>query len=231
MTKMFPNKFSRILVQAFFLGWQRRLQDWAACPICFQCSAIFLSHCWTVQHQDAKPVKWHIAESVQIWHLRACPKESDLAGGWPWIGTRHFVKSFFAWLLCIKVFFAWSVSFFCSETSSRTALTNRGATLIAEDHPVPVLTQHVNYRQLQSGKEYDSPPQRNRHHDHHCCRLNPLAPTAHNRGSGSLVPAGLPGSRGFQSFGPDLAHHRQTTHLLLQRKPEIIFRKSIFFSV
>ena len=104
-----------------------------------------------------------------------------------------------------------------------TALTNCGATLIAEDHPVPVLTQHVNCRQLQSGKEYDSPPQRNRHHDHHCCRLNPLAPTAHNRGSGSLVPAGLPGSRGFQSFGPDLAHHRQTTHLLLQRKNQKSF--------
>ena len=129
---------------------------------------IFVSVFNTVQHQDAKPVKWHIARSVQIWHLRACPKESDLVAGWPWIGTRHFVKSFFAWLLCLKVFFAWSVSFFCSETSSRTGLTNRGATLIAEDHPVPVLTQHVNCRQLQSGKEYDSPPQRNRHHDHHC---------------------------------------------------------------
>ena len=91
----------------------------------------------------------------------------------------------------LKVFFVWSVSFF-----HLTALTNCGATLIAEDHPVPVLTQHVNCRQLQSGKEYDSPPQRNRHHDHHCCRLNPLAPTAHNRGSGSLVPrraARLPG--------------------------------------
>ena len=98
--------------------------------------------------------------------------------------------------MCLKVFFAWSVSFFCSETSCRAGLTNCGATLIAEDHPVPVLTQHVNCRQLQSGKEYDSPPQRNRPHDHHCCRLNPLAPTAHNRGSGSLVPgraARLPG--------------------------------------
>ena len=125
---------------------------------------------------------------------------------------------FLAWLLCIKVFFAWSVSFFCSETSSRTGLTNCGATLIAEDHPVPVLTQHVHCRQLQSGEEYDSPPQRNRPHDHHCCRLNPLAPTAHKVVLVLWSQAGLPGSRGFQSFGPDLAHHRQTTHLLLQRK-------------
>ena len=137
---------------------------------------------------------------------------------------------FFVWLLCLKFFFAWSVSFFCSETSSRTALTNCGATLIAEDHPVPVLTQHVNCRQLQSSKEYDSPPQRNRHHDHHCCRLNPLAPTAHKVVLVLWSQAGLPGSRGFQSFGPDLAHHRQTTHLLLQRKNQKSFSANQYYS-
>ena len=60
----------------------------------------------------------------------------------------------------------------CVFLSSKTALTNCGATLIAEDHPVPVLTQYVDCRQLQSGKEYDTPPQRNRHHDHHLVSLS-----------------------------------------------------------
>ena len=139
---------------------------------------------------------------------------------------------FLAWLLCIKVFFAWSVSFFCSETSSRTGLTNCGATLIAEDHPVPILTQHVNCGQLQSCKEYDSPLQQNRHHDHHCCRLNPLAPTAHNRGSGSLVPgraARLPGIPELRTRpGPSSANNSSAA---AKKEPEIIFRKSILFSV
>ena len=137
--------------------------------------------------------------------------------------------------------------------------------MIAEDHPVPILTQHVNCRQLQSGKEYDSPAQRNRHHDHHLVSLSeelfgswllifvnstdlsadiemamlsillppqPASPHCPQGGSGSLVPgraARLPGIPELRTRpGPSSANNSSAA---AKKEPEIIFRKSILFSV
>ena len=53
-------------------------------------------------------------------------------------------------------------------------LTYCCAALVTEDHPVPILTRHVNCHQDQ--RRHDG----EKCHDHHCCHLNPLSPTAHN---------------------------------------------------